>query len=157
MHEQSRNSDIEMEIFYRIPDLTSCYKQANMWTRGALVAAIMEIHYNAGPKEAFGTETLFSGGGRISGGLASVVQKNVCKTFWRTDKGDRGVKQLKLGARGYGNLTLAQVPAVIVEPFFGSNEADARLGVTLQKEYAISLLTAFGEFCKQTEEANKLH
>jgi N-acetylmuramoyl-L-alanine amidase len=95
--------------------------------------ANIELHFNSSqdPK-AFGTEVLCS---YNSKGLAHVVQTKLCEHLSRDDRGNRGVKILQSGERGYASVSRLQCPNVLIEPFFGSNRQDAELG--LNKKFKI--------------------
>lgn len=82
----------------------------------------VELHFNAASATATGTETLSSGSsGSLA--LAKSVQDSMLATLGLRD---RGVKILGKGDRGGRSLHAGRPPAILVEPFFGSNSGDCR-------------------------------
>ena len=82
----------------------------------------IELHFNAATPSAHGAEWLHwhnSTGGKR---LAESIQAGFTQTFPTIR--DRGIKPRHAGQRGSLFLRLTPVPAVICEPFFGSNEGD---------------------------------
>ena len=90
--------------------------------------ACIELHFNSSANpNAFGTETLC---GEKGVPFATMIQTAMCDALRRTDKGNRGVKVLRTNAdRGFASVSRLRVPSVIVEPFFGSSQSDAELGL----------------------------
>jgi N-acetylmuramoyl-L-alanine amidase len=108
---------------------------------------IIELHFNAASAAARGTETLCSEDHPGSKELADLVQKSMVTVFNRTGSRDRGVKVLRPGDRGFGNVSAApSAPSVLVEPFFGSNASDCQLAFDRTAEYAEGLVDAFAAF-----------
>jgi N-acetylmuramoyl-L-alanine amidase len=94
--------------------------------------ANIELHFNSSedPK-AFGTEVLCSYTSRF---FADIVQRNLCSRLGRDDRGNRGVKVLQKGDRGYLSVSRLECQNVLIEPFFGSSPVDAKIGLTLKLE-----------------------
>jgi N-acetylmuramoyl-L-alanine amidase len=110
-------------------------------------AGIIELHFNAATSLARGSETLCCELHPGSPRLAAVVQRAMVRVFERSGSRDRGVKVLTENDRGFGNVSAAPgVPSVLVEPFFGSNEADCRLAHERVGAYAEGLVAAFESF-----------
>jgi N-acetylmuramoyl-L-alanine amidase len=108
---------------------------------------IIELHFNAAGPAARGTETLCSKHHPDSRKLADFIQKSMVAVFNRSGSRNRGVKVLRAGDRGFGNVSAApSVPSVLVVPFFGSNAGDCRLAFDRSAEYAAGLVDAFAEF-----------
>ena len=108
---------------------------------------IIELHFNAASAAARGTETLCSKDHPDSQKLADLVQKSMVDVFNRTGSRNRGVKVLRAGDRGFGNVSAApSVPSVLVEPFFGSNSSECQLALERRAEYVAGLVDAFAEF-----------
>lgn len=108
---------------------------------------IIELHFNSASAAARGTETLCSKDNPDSRKLADLIQQSMVGVFNRSGSRDRGVKVLREGDRGFVNVSAApSVPAVLVEPFFGSNTADCQLAFDRSAEYAAGLVDAFAEF-----------
>ncbi len=109
--------------------------------------AIIELHFNAASARARGSETLCSEAHPQSPRLARDVQEAMVRIFERVGSADRGVKVLRAGDRGFGNVSAtASVPSVLVEPFFGSNEQECRLAKERVAAYAEGLVEAFKAF-----------
>lgn len=85
------------------------------------VDAALELHFNAASPSAHGTEMLYWRNSASSKELAQCLQDSVLHTF---NTRDRGIKAKSTGDRGAKFLRETPCPAVIVEPFFGSNEED---------------------------------
>jgi N-acetylmuramoyl-L-alanine amidase len=106
----------------------------------------IELHFNSFEIGTAGTETLF---GSILGSntLASIVHKNMVKVYKREKARDRGVKHLKAGDRGGGNVNQpTTVPTVLIEPFFGSNPLECELGLQKIVDLAKCLVDAAEEY-----------
>ena len=83
----------------------------------------VELHFNSSDNpKANGYEFLYWG--KSKGGLkiAKLFQQVFNKKY--PNNTDRGVKGLTLGDRGALFTRLTSMPAVILEPFFGSNQSD---------------------------------
>lgn len=90
----------------------------------------IELHFNAGPPTATGTET-FSSGSTGSLALAQHVQGAMLSDLALRD---RGVKILSRSDRGGRSLHAGLAPAILVEPFFGSSTRDCRAADSLGAE-----------------------
>ena len=102
-------------------EIRKVYGEVNTW--GADFS--MELHFNSAYFTAAGSE-VFSSGTPESLRFANLVQQELITLFKRSGKTDRGVKVRKKGARGYLSLVSGKAPAILVEPFFGSNRSDVR-------------------------------
>jgi len=127
--------DIDIKIFYREykeeyfdskgnyltgKEIREVYNRVDEW--GPDLS--MELHFNSSsnPKH-LGTEVL-SSGSKKSLLFADIVCKKLYKCFNRKGrKGRRGVKIKKKG-RGSISLLAGKAPAILTEPFFGSNQYD---------------------------------
>jgi N-acetylmuramoyl-L-alanine amidase len=87
----------------------------------------IELHFNAASPAATGTETLSSGSSR-SLKLAKAMQDAMLPALGLRD---RGVKIVAKTERGGRSLHAGRPPAVLVEPFFGSNTGDCRAAAKL--------------------------
>jgi N-acetylmuramoyl-L-alanine amidase len=133
---------------------TRTFFRDNIGMRGAYQAAaafqplaIIELHFNAASSRARGSETLCCELQPDSRRLAEEVQQAMVRVFERTGSANRGVKVLTSGDRGYGNVSAApDIPTVLVEPFFGSNELECGLVQNRIEDYAIGLVEAFHKF-----------
>lgn len=141
--------DIEAMVFLRkdsvgdrgetsLDPRRECYMNVNRYLNGIEHAAIIELHFNSfSDPSVHGTETLYQC--PSSETFATYIQGAVCVAFNRIGGENRHTKLLKDGDRGHYNLSLAEAPAVIVEPFFGTNGRDAEMGKNLKAQYAEAL------------------
>lgn len=99
-------------------EIKEAYGAADAW--GAV--ATVELHFNGGPPAATGTETLTSG---TTGSLrlAKLIQPAMVGALGLRD---RGLVTRKRGDRGGESLWVGRAPAVLIEPYFGSNPEDCR-------------------------------
>lgn len=103
----------------------------------------VELHFNsASSTTATGFEFLCWHSSERSNALATSMQKAFHKTF--PDQRDRGVKLITPADRGGRFLQETHCPAVICEPFFGSNPKDTAFFYAhrddLAKAYAEGIL-----------------
>lgn len=100
----------------------------------------IELHFNAAGPSAEGHEYLYWHASARGEALAR--QLALYHPLRNTPRGDDGVKPLA-GDRGSGFLSKTHCPAVICEPFFGTNPADWRRGLNgrdaLAEAYADAL------------------
>lgn len=83
------------------------------------IRAAVELHFNSGPPTAKGHEWLYWRESRAGHALATALDRAMREHCpWSTP---RGVKPRDREDRGAGFLLQTPVPAVIAEPFFGSN------------------------------------
>lgn len=130
MSELDHKYGLDVRVFWRQPvgsystEIARVYGAVDNW--GA--DASMELHFNAFTSSSTGTETLYSGSS-YSKRFATAVQKQMVDTLGLRD---RGLKH-EPGGRGWKSLIAGKAPAILTEPFFGSNpndcQAAARLGV----------------------------
>lgn len=123
---------LEVKVFKRpagvgySTEIARAYAEVNAWRADVSV----ELHFNSYRYTSTGSETLTSGS-KKSRALAEKVQAEMLKQL---KLHDRGVKVRKSSDRGGRSLHAGKAPAILVEPFFGSNRSDceaaARLGVT---------------------------
>lgn len=95
-------------------EIHDCYARCDMW--GADVSC--ELHFNSFTTAASGTETLFA----TKAGKA-VAEKVQAAMVGALGLRDRGLLHRPSG-RGAGSLIAGKAPAVLVEPYFGSNPTD---------------------------------
>lgn len=86
------------------------------------VSATVELHFNGGPATATGTETLTSGT-KGSLRLARLIQPAMVGALGLRD---RGLLTRGRADRGGESLWSGRAPAVLLEPYFGSREADCQ-------------------------------
>ncbi|MGB5819453.1 MAG: N-acetylmuramoyl-L-alanine amidase [Saonia sp.] len=127
MMTDSVNYTLEIRVFYReylgsySKEIQKVYGQVDAW--GADYS--MELHFNSAVFTAAGSE-VFSSGSQGSLQFARLAQKELVALFNRSGKNDRGVKIRRKGSRGYLSLVSGKAPAILVEPFFGSNRGDVQ-------------------------------
>ena len=114
---------LEVRVFRRVDvgsfsrEIRTVYANSDKW--GA--EASMELHFNsASSSSATGTEMLTSGTAD-SMRFATCVQDQVLKAL---NLRDRGIHIRGGKSRGGKNLISGRAPAILVEPFFGSNPKD---------------------------------
>ena len=84
------------------------------------VESAIELHFNSAHPNARGSEMLHLDTSRKGKRLAQCLQEAVMDEFQTADRGTKG----RAAGRGVQFLEKTHCPAVIAEPFFGSNEAD---------------------------------
>lgn len=128
-----------VRIFHRVPEggysaeIARVYGQVNTWDADVSI----ELHFNGGPATARGCETLTSG---TSGSmlLAKEIHKQIVTDL---PVKDRGIKVLSKGSgRGWQSLWVGRAPAVLLEPYFGSNIADCHMADDYRSVLAESIL-----------------
>lgn len=82
----------------------------------------VELHFNSAGATAQGHEWLYWQGSKKGTALASAFRYQFAKVF--PEIVDRGIKPRFSNDRGAEFLRLTRCPAIICEPFFGSNESD---------------------------------
>ena len=131
-----------VKVFHRIyhgprsytAEVRECYSRVNAW--GADVS--LELHFNGGPASATGTETLYAT--NAGKALAERVHGPIVAALGLRD---RGLKKLTATDNGYGALMAGRAPAVILEPYFGSNRGDCERADERFDAYAAAILSAF--------------
>ncbi len=103
----------------------SGYSNAMSWVGRKMeedkVTAAIELHFNSASPTASGCEMLYYHNSESGRRLASSLQIEVITEY---NTKNRGIKPLKRFSRGGGFLVKTKCPAVICEPFFGSNERE---------------------------------
>lgn len=141
----AKTQGVECRIFLRdAGGLKGAYMQLNRWKPDACV----ELHFNAANQKATGTCTLYGKSNPRNSSLASDVQKALCTLYSRDKKTDRGTKLLTAVDRGYANVHYAECPSVLIEPFFGDAESDAKIGFEKQDELSVAIIQCLINFCK---------
>ncbi len=143
-HMERLANDFLVAVFVRDKDLgytkqiEKAYGQTDTWGADLTI----ELHFNGGPETARGTVTLSSGTAK-SLRFAHLAQTRMLGLLNRTGKQDRGVKTRARSDRGGFSLVAGRAPAILVEPFFGSNEKDCKMMAKLGVDaYARNLLGA---------------
>lgn len=82
----------------------------------------VELHFNAGPPTANGTYCLYWYGSKKSKAIAQTLSAEIVREYNTKLRAVGGAQALvNEQDRGYWFTALTNMPAVIVEPFFGSN------------------------------------
>jgi len=127
METKANNFQFDVKVFSREylgsyrKEIKKVYKEVNNWNADYST----ELHFNSAVFTVAGSEVL-SSGSQKSIKFAELTQKEQVKLFGREGRTDRGVKIRKKGSRGYLSLVSGNAPAIIVEPFFGSNRGETR-------------------------------
>jgi N-acetylmuramoyl-L-alanine amidase len=117
---QNLNS-AQVRVFRRRPaptylaEVQAVYAEVDAWKADVSC----ELHFNSYTSNSTGTETFHTSAmGR------SVALKVQAKMVAALGLNDRGVKKVAKDGRGYESLVAGQCPAVLTEPYFGSNPGD---------------------------------
>jgi len=106
----------------------STYTSAMRWISLQMaedkVTVAIELHFNSATPSASGCEMLYYRDSKRGNRLASSLQREVLAEY---NTKDRGIKPTKRFSRGGAFLAKTKCPAVICEPFFGSNEREWRM------------------------------
>jgi len=139
----ARDLGFDARVFFRDRiGISGAAKLVNEWAPDCCI----ELHFNSATPAAYGTVCLYDLDPKESKDFAEFVQRRVCEVFKRTGKGDRKTKLLEPGDRGHYNLLSYKVPAIIVEPFFGSNSKDCELAWSNVTNYARGLVRSCIDF-----------
>ncbi|OFM84564.1 N-acetylmuramoyl-L-alanine amidase [Weeksella sp. HMSC059D05] len=107
---------------------------------------VIEMHFNSASVTANGTETLYYFNSKKGKEYAEILSKKISEDFGTKLRGVNGAKALvNKNDRGYWFVYLPKAPAVILEPFFGSNPAEAEKFKDVSK-YARSIYNAILKF-----------
>lgn len=83
---------------------------------------VLELHYNAASPIAHGTEVLYYFASKKGKVYAEILSNGLSKAL---ETKNRGIRPLyNKNDRGFQAVYLVKPPALIVEPFFGTNEFD---------------------------------
>ena len=128
MLEYNSNSEIELKTFNRIQnasvssEIKKVYQEVDQWDADYSI----ELHFNSFNDSVAGSETL-SSGSQKSKKFASYCQEELIALYGRSGTSDRGIKICnKKGQRGYLSLFSGKAPAILPEPFFGSNPEECQ-------------------------------
>lgn len=137
---------LEIKVFRRVylgsygAEIKKVYKEVDDF--GADIS--IELHFNAYSAKSNGTETL-SSGSKKSLALAHFFQSSMLSELGLVD---RGVKVRSRSELGGGALHAGRAPAILVEPFFGSNlkdtQAAERLGINGFAGMYLAAIVSYG-------------
>lgn len=117
----------------------STYRGAMDWLRSRTPTSkfdiILELHFNSfSDTKANGYEYLYMDESDEGEKLATALnESHLATSRWQAERGARPVRK---GYRGYSFLSKVAPPAVICEPFFGSNPTEWKLLADGQEEIA---------------------
>lgn len=95
---------------------------------------VIELHYNAATPLANGTEVLYYFASKTGKAYAEVAANMITQKFGTTNRGAKAL--VKSSDRGFAAVYYPKAPAIMLEPFFGSNIEDANKFKGKEKEYA---------------------
>jgi N-acetylmuramoyl-L-alanine amidase len=132
---------LECQVFFRDQiGISGAYKEVENWK----ATACIELHFNASDDKARGTETLYGPTCPDSAAWAQTIQTTMVGLYGRTGKADRPLLKCPPYKRGIESVNaLESIPSCLIEPFFGDNPADARLGHDYKQSLAQTLVKAF--------------
>ncbi len=116
---------LETKVFLRKPgmgyskEIREVYDRVNMWDADASI----ELHFNASNNPAAHGSEVLTSGTPLSGVLGHAVNASICNAFHLRD---RGIHTVAPEERGGKSLVSGRCPAILIEPFFGSNVNDCR-------------------------------
>lgn len=85
---------------------------------------VIELHFNAATSSAEGVESLHFGGNDFTKMYAESYCSEIAEHYGSVNRGAKSI--YNENQRGYWFLKLTKAPALIVEPFFGSNQESLR-------------------------------
>lgn len=122
-------------------EIAQVYAEVDAWGP----AGSIELHFNAAEaRTATSTETLTSGT-KGSRRLAALVQSAMVNALGLRD---RGLQVRDRNARGGESLWAGRAPAVLIEPYFGSNSGDCAAADRNFHQLAQGINAACTEFLK---------
>jgi len=147
LREKLKAFGIESVIFdsYAGSGYTAAMRDVAAKVKAAKSDVALELHFNSDTPSARGFEYLCHPNSPKGKRLATIALSEHARAF-PTAKA-RGVKPLSRGDRGYEFVNLTHCPAIICEPFFGSNVAEWKLysesGDRLAESYASTIYKYF--------------
>ncbi len=132
---------VVVRVFFRDGvGISGAYRAVRQW--GATAA--VELHFNASNRTARGTETIFGTACAASRGWAQAMQDGMVALYGRTGTADRKIKPSPPHPRGGESVNaMSEIPSCLIEPFFGDNPADARLGQERKTRLAETIVAKF--------------
>jgi N-acetylmuramoyl-L-alanine amidase len=95
---------------------------------------VMELHYNDAAPEANGCETYYYFSNAIGKQLATTASEYISSAMGVKNRGIRAL--INKYDRGFAAVYYPTPTTLLLEPFFGSNEADCKKFMGKEKEYA---------------------
>lgn len=150
MHKIAAEEGVELHVCVRDGvGISGAYAKARLVDPDAVI----ELHFNAFDQKASGTEVLFyddcDRDPKAEEAFVKCLLGNLYDVYGRKGKSKRGGKELKFGERGWFSTSrMMSCPSVIVEPFFGDNEKEAKMASEKIDALAKSLVKSFKEYMK---------
>jgi N-acetylmuramoyl-L-alanine amidase len=133
-----------VKIFYRragfgySKEIDTVYAETDTW--GADVT--VELHFNASANENVRGCEMLSSGTSGSLELSNNMQNRVQRVMGNPD---RGVKRVSRSDRGGRSLWAGKAPAVLIEPYFGSNYQECTVATNKKQDLAKAIYQAAKE------------
>jgi N-acetylmuramoyl-L-alanine amidase len=112
----------ELKVFFKTKNgWGSTYAQVALFHPDICI----EMHLNAATGTAYGCEVLITSESARS--IGELFASRFCEKFQRRIRGSKGIKWLKSGDRGFGNVYAASKvskKAILIEPFFCDNKTE---------------------------------
>lgn len=121
-----------------------CWVADQLALRGAEVA--VELHFNSATPQARGHEWLYWHSSKEGKRLADSIDYEFRLQIPPGLIPARGIKPVESFGRGSEFLRRSHCPALIAEPFFGSNEEDWKIATSNQDKIAIAIANGIAEW-----------
>ncbi|KRR10019.1 hypothetical protein CQ12_06320 [Bradyrhizobium jicamae] len=141
IEEKANARGIRVATFRRRQNGTAGVRDAYRLVARWRPQASVELHFNSATASARGSETLYGRSGSIP--WARALQDKLVSLYGRVGLQDRGLKDANETGRGIASLTNEVQPSALIEPFFGSNQQDAELGIARKDGLARAVVDAF--------------
>lgn len=130
------------EIFHRRGELEYGDEIADVYRRGDAWGCdlSLELHFNGASRRVTGTET-FSSGSTGSLAYARAIHPAIVGVLGLRDRGIK-IRNNKTGGRGHESLVAGRAPALLLEPYFGSNANDCRRADECKQQLAEAIYCA---------------
>ena len=127
---------IDQSLAY-VDSIEDVYGRVDAWGCDLTI----EHHFNSVfSKNATGTETI-SSGSKGSLKFAQAIQAAMVETLGLRDRGIK-IRNSQARVRGWRSMVSGRAPAVLLEPYFGSNENDCRRADEKKQELAEAIYRA---------------
>lgn len=131
------------EIFYRRPDrgYTSAIRDLYDRIDASGCELSISMHFNAFYKASASYTSTLSSGSRGSLKAAHAVQNAMVDVMGLHDSGVK-IRNSRTGGRGWEILSFGRAPAILIEPYFGSNPSDCRRADEKKQDLAEAIYAA---------------
>lgn len=107
----------------------------------------IELHCNGVlDKSVKGSETLYYYSSKSGLELAKEIQKSVVGVMGQRDRGPKPIKENSKDSRGWKFLKNTKMTAVILEPFFLSNDDSLQSGIDKADKLALAIASAIKKY-----------